>query len=851
MKLSLNWLNDYVKLEDLDTAEVVNRLTLATCEVEDASKTFDHLKGVVLARVESVAPHPDADRLQVCQVDVGSASLQQIVCGAANVRPGLWVALAKIGASLPGPGNQPITIQKAKLRGVESNGMLCSTTELGLEPVFGAGSGLWEIEQVLPDDCSKAGQALLDLWPLQDTVLDIDNKSITHRPDLWCHFGFARELAAIFGRKLKITDPAMLATNSKNLQVSRALPQKTIVCHKGAAHAYFGMHLSKIQVRPSPIWMRIRLQAIGQRPINNIVDASNYVMFESGQPNHAFDADSLKEKEIGVQLTGKDYPLPKIRTLDDNEYQVPADSIIITDGSGKKARAVALGGIMGGAGSAIQDNTCNLFLESATFPREKIRRTVSVSGLRTDSSQRFEKGQDPLKARAALQRLSALIAASLPELSLQSSPITGQLYSPKPAGKLQLKHSFLCDRLGFAIKPAVVKKILTGLGFALENDKGLWKIKVPHWRAWYDVTIPEDIVEEIGRIHGYDNITPLPPAVPLQASAPDRRRQLQHQLKRHLAELGYSETYNYSFASSGENRHFVPPDWQPVRLANPVFGDQPELRMSQIPGLLHQAHNNQDRFDAVKLFELGRIYYHSGRPLQKEAALSAGPLPVEIPALDILELIADQSTADGTDHATVNPMERTYQAMRAFQTRVLGLLETWCGEMQLAELPADQYAGFHPHSLAGIQSRLDPGFQFGTIALLHPQMAEQYQLKRPVFIARLDFNAIYEFSEKIRKMHRFTAPSVHPDSRFEISVLLDANEGSHRPVAIVRALQIPEIKRIDYLTEFHGATLPTGQKSVSYRFTCQKPDASIQNQELNQILDRIVAALKEQGFALR
>jgi phenylalanyl-tRNA synthetase beta chain len=488
MKLSLNWLNDYVDLSDVPVPELVDRLTLAVCEVEGVAETFAHLDQIHVAWIESLEKHPDADRLNVCRVRDGKHT-HQIVCGAPNVRAGMFAPLAVVGARLPRPEAEGefLEIKPAKLRGVASNGMLCSPGELGLTPLTGEVDGLIDLDS-LPGNTAgklKHGTPLTELLPLRDTVLDIDNKSITHRPDLWCHFGFAREIAGLYGKKL-IFDP--LSKRAKRQPGTDAkLPSKKIVIETGAAKAYYGRSLAGVQIGPAPLYMQARLINVGQRPINNVVDASNYVMLELGQPNHTFDAKTLKSdtvtvalanaaaRPVGGKTSAKDktksqtggasaFKRKSFTTLDGQAREVPENTILILDGpAGAHATPVALGGIMGGETSGVGDATTELFLESATFPRERIRPAIARLGLRTDSAQRFEKGQDPAKAKPALDRLAELIAESCPEL--RQGKTTGASPEKEQRNKITVPLSFLRARLGFDVTEKLVMDILTRLNF--------------------------------------------------------------------------------------------------------------------------------------------------------------------------------------------------------------------------------------------------------------------------------------------------------------------------------------------------------------------------------------------------
>ena len=624
MKLSIDWLNDFVSLENLTTEELVHRLTMSTCEVEEVIEAFSHLTAIKIARVERVEKHPDADRLSVCTVDAGQKAPLSIVCGAPNVRAGMLVAFAPIGARLPRE-NDFLEIKPTTIRGVRSDGMLCSAAELGTEEITGSVDGLLDLA---PLGSAQPGQPLTGVLPLTDTILEIDNKSITHRPDLWCHLGFAREIAAIFGLKLSF-DPLAKMEAAATARLSRPaqklkpparnakLPERTIEIEEGAADAYYGACLAGVRIGPSPLWIQARLLNVGQRPINNVVDASNYLMFEIGQPNHTFDLEALSGESISVCKNQGPHSLKRYTTLDGIERVLPQAAILIRDGD-RSGPVVALGGVMGGETSGVGASTTSLFLESATFPREHIRRTLSATALRTDSAIRFEKGQDPAKAKPAIERLAALISESCPETRI--GKITGSSPRGPKRNPISVSLAFLRSRLGFDISADEVSNILGRLNFELaKNGTGaalVFKLRAPSYRSRHDVSIPEDIVEELGRMHGYDNIEPRAPLVAADSIPINRETELRNQLKRALASAGFTESYGYSFVPKSDNDLAGTPG---LALKNPVFQDRPEMRGTLLPGLLRQAASNQDRFDSVRLFELGRTY-HKGRHYSKQLA---------------------------------------------------------------------------------------------------------------------------------------------------------------------------------------------------------------------------------------
>ncbi len=861
MKLSLNWLNDYVNLRDLDVAELVERLTLSVCEVEGVEHVFENLDRVYVAEVLKVDKHPGADRLSLCEVRNGE-KLHKIVCGAKNVRAGMFVPLAVVGAKVKSRTGDPMEIQPAKIRGVASNGMLCAPAELGLEGIAGEVDGLLDLQTLPGLEQPISGTPLTDALPLKDTILDIDNKSITHRADLWSHFGFAREIAAIYGRKLKY-NPLNDRNKKVKIKTNAKLPSKKIEIEKGAAKAYFGRHVAGVEITASPLWMQARLMNVGQRPINNVVDASNYVMLELGQPNHTFDARTLKDSVVLVGTNGKSAKVKKFQTLDGEEREIPDGTILIFDGKDGK-RPVALGGIMGGEESGVSDDTGELFLESATFPRELIRPAIAKIGLRTDSAQRFEKGQDPAQAEPALDRLVELLALSCPQL--EQGKTTGSAPEKARKNTVNVSLDFLRRRLGFDIDAGLVQDILGRLHFDVTVSGGSakkkkaakkksakvksgpgdvkFKITAPTYRSQYDISIPEDIVEEIGRVYGYDNIAPQPPAAVVKPAPRNRERTFTNSLKRTAAAAGgFSETFGYSFAGTADNEAFRPArDTAALPLANPVFADRPELRLSQLPGLLHQAAGNQDRFDDVRLFEVGRIYF------KKPADVRKPVLAAENKRASFVHLPAGES--DSKDKSLDARPE--LEALLDFRRWFGDFLSEHCGggRFVLAE-SLDQGAPGWLHPGAALAIVNGDGALLGHAGLLHPLASDYYELKRPAIVADLDMEALFAAGEAARHVITYAPPSIFPDSLFEFTVVMDEQQGTHVPVDLIKELALPEIRAVRFLTVFRGGTLPEGKKSASYEVRAARDGGTLTGEELQQLLAKIIEKMEAAGLPLR
>lgn len=863
MKLSLNWINDYTDLSNISTGELVNRLTLSTCEVDGVEETFAHLDQIVAARILDIKKHPDADKLSICTVDAGTLGVLKIVTGAKNVKAMTVVALAPIGAKIPKPDGESLEIKQAKLRGEDSYGMLCSAGELGLEKILGEHDGIMILEDPGTEPMEEAihkspnsvkpGTRLSELFPVHDTVLDIDNKSITHRPDLWCHFGFAREIAAVFRLKINY-DPL----EKVKLKEHKNLPEKEIVIEEGAAKAYFGLHVTGTRVEETPLWMKARLAAIGQKSINNIVDVSNYVMFELGQPNHAFDARTLKTGTITVARNGLHKKIQQFTTLDEETRPLPKDSIMILDGDAKTGEMVALGGIMGGLHSSIAPDTTDLFLESATFPRERIRRTISSMQLRTDSSQRFEKGQDPLKAKPALARMVELLQETCPHL--KAGVVTGSEPEGPVQNKIEITLEYLRERLGFRIKEKEVEDILGRLHFDVksgENKKGeiRFKLKAPTFRSQYDITIPEDIVEELGRIYGYDNIEPSPSLAPVISLNVNLERVLERNLKNFFIHNGhYHETHNYSFARPDDNEIF---GMTGLKILNPIMKDMDRMRLSQIPGIIRQAAGNQDRFSDVRLLELGRIYV-------KDPGLKKNEIAVEqkhATMIHVPPFVREKGIHQDESYlfkAFLNLRELIEEYLRetagAFHIRFIEDAgkkpEVDAGKRESVYDALRSTPYLHPGCAVKFVS--DASEKIIAVAgILHPSFEKRYDLKRGAIVAQIYVDDIFPLFDVHRKRTDYAPPSVFPDSTFELSLVMNSDDSTAAPVDIIRSLNIPELRKVDLLTVYRGEPLPEEKKSASFEVTCGRNNGTLSGDELQTIMDRMIEALAEKGFPLR
>jgi phenylalanyl-tRNA synthetase beta chain len=767
LKFSYNWIREFVDGLDCAPGALEKLITMKTAECEGIEVTGALLDRACAALVESVEPIPNSHNRQAI-VDAGRYGRKTVVCGAPNCRPGLVTAYAPIG--------------KKVIQGIESDGMLASGAELGINRDH---SGVLELE-------SQVGAPLPGCVP--DSIIEIDNKSITHRPDLWGHLGMAREVAAILGHTLK--DPVradLLPTGPAAIELQI---QDLTLCPR-----YSALVFEDVTVQPSPLWLQYRLAAIGLNPINNIVDMTNYIMAELAQPMHAFDADLLKGGAIFVRPAK---PGERFRALNEEEYSLDPSNLVIADAGG----AIALGGVIGGLDSAITEKTTRVVLESANFQAASIRKTSSAIKLRTDASMRFEKSQDPANTVRGIARAIELLI----ELSPGIRPLGGIADQKKdfiPRPPIDLPLDWLARKLGRAIDPSEVSRILQRLAFGVtEANRGVFTVTVPSWRATKDITIKDDLVEEVGRMVGYDSITPQAPLVPAAVPRENTERRFQHEARQVFADLGFTESYNYSFLSEETVRAFGFDPAAHIRVANPIASDQALMRASLLPGLWRNVTENLKHREAFRIFEIGLEIHKRSQSL-----------PDEVPhlAAAIYERHGDGSPA-------------LFEIRRAAECLLPGA----------QACPAPPRSFEHPARAADLLWR---GETAGRFFELHPSLLEA---GRAAFLD-LDLRVVERLAAADKK---YIPIRRYPSSAFDLSVICGLREQVGKLQQLI-AHHASLLESIEYLRQYTGAPLKDGQKSVSFRITLSSLDRTLSSEEVSSVRDEIIAAMKLQGYELR
>lgn len=576
MYISINWIKDFVDLDGLDVREIANKFTLSCAEVEDVIEKGKDISGIITARIESVSNHPNSKKLHILEVNTGKEKLQ-IVCGAPNVRVGMVTALATIGAQIG-----DIKIGKASLGGVDSYGMCCSIKELGLGE---DNSGIWDL-----GDNTEIGVDLKKLFPIEDTLIEVDNKSLTNRPDMWGHYGIAREIAAITGRKLK-EYPIDNADYSK-------LPNLNIKVDSSSCHRYSALRMENISKNVSPMAMQIRLYYCGMRAISLLADLTNYIMLELGQPMHSFNG--AKVESVLVHDVDNDTPF---KTLDGVERTLPAGTMVIDLNS----EIGAIAGIMGGLSSEIESDTSSTFLESATFDAVKVRKTATALGLRSEASARYEKSLDPEMTVTALRRYAYLLK-SIDSGAKVVSNITDEYKYKYPHIEIDIDKAYIDRYIGVDIPKQRILDILISLGFKVTAKAENFHIDVPSYRATKDISIKADIVEEIARVYGYDNIKAKPILQPVELTKLSKDIVRDYDVKYALADkYNMHEIHSYIWEDSAINKTLGIETKSYIRLVNSLQKDNDDIRSTMSPTIIRALLQNKRYADEVGLFEVGHI----------------------------------------------------------------------------------------------------------------------------------------------------------------------------------------------------------------------------------------------------
>lgn len=805
MRVSYNWLKQYVSL-DLSPVELADKLTMAGLEVDSVEYLAEGIENVVVGRILAVERHPNADKLLICTVDAGPhGEALQIVTGAANVAPGQLVPVALEGAVLPGN----FKIKKANFRGVPSYGMLCSAEELRINPSLLNPKDREGI-MILGDD-AEPGMPVTEYLGLEDYVLEIE--LTPNRADCLSMMNVAREVAAISGSALHL--PSMDLN-----QLEGSLPCSVHIEAEDLCSRYVALMVENVKLGPSPRWMQQRLMASGMRPINNVVDVTNYVMLETGQPLHAFDYDTIQGRKIIVRRA---YPDERMLTLDGVERRLDPDMLLIAD----ENRAIGVAGVMGGLETEITDATKTVLLESAHFDNVSIRNTSRKLGLRSEASSRFEKG---VNRDGCL--FAAIRAVRLMEEIGAGTVTMGKIdVYPRPwvAPKITLRTKRTNQILGTSLSQTEIKDLIGRLNFTLvaEDDASMTYL-IPSYRQ--DIAREIDLIEEVARLYGYNKI---PVTMPLSDMSPEQSKPLQsleEDVKNLAVNLGLTEVVTYSFINPNSWDKLSLPENHPwrhtVKIANPLSEDQSVMRTSLLPGLLSAAERNFSRRQQnVAIFEVGRVYYPGQEPLPDER-------------LQLGILVSGQSNP-----GWAWPVQQfDYYYLKGM---IEQLLESIVGEVVSYE-PLRDHPVFHPGRAAAVvyQNQV-----IGAFGELHPEVQDNYDFSQRVYVAYLDLVDLCAIG---RKKVRFKPIPKFPSTERHVAILLPDQVSAATIGVIIKEIGGNLVKSYELFDVYKGPQIPEGWKSLAYGITYQHPERTLTDEEINRLHEEIKAAIKERlGAQLR
>lgn len=805
MKISLKWVRDYVDLPE-DAEEIARRLTMAGLEIEGIHRQAAALEGVVVAQVKEAQPHPNADKLQVTQIDAGRGTPLQVVCGAKNFKVGDKVPLAMVGASLP----NGMSIGEASLRGVPSSGMLCSSKELGLSS---DSAGLLILDPEL-----KIGAPLSEVLGLDDVIFEVN--VTPNRPDALSHLGIARELSVLFGTPLKVPEVKIAESGSPAASKIQVKIEDPVRCPRYAARV-----IENVTIGPSPRWIAERLEACGMRAINNVVDVTNYVMLECGQPLHGFDLEHVGGSQIVVRTARAG---EKMTTLDGKERALSEDDLLVADAE----RGQVIAGVMGGADSEVSEKTRHVLLEAANFQASSVRRSSKRHALHTESSHRFERGADVQAIDFAIHRAAALIA------ELGKGTVTPGLVDVYPKRieprRVTLRFAYVSELLGVEIPEAESRRILEMLGFKKESEKAgevMWI--VPTVRV--DVDRAEDLIEEIARVRGYNNIPNRLPRGLAELAPEPASSDVERRIRQALSGVGIDEAVNYAFVAP-QLLSALGDEGPYLTVKNPLSVEQSVMRSTVLAGLVENLQRNvRHQSRTVRLYELAKSFHRDPeggqgtRPATRERRVVAG-------------LLWGAREVRGWTAAQKDVALDFYDAKGAVEA-VLSVINIRGAQyVAVRDVPA-----LHPRAAAEVRD--GEGRVLGVVGQLHPRASRALEVPAETFVFELDLDAL-EASARL-------VPQASPLPRFpavlrDLAVVVPHEQHSEDLRKIILEIGAPLVEDAMIFDVYTGHPVPEGRKNLAYAIRYRAADRTLTDQEVVSAHQRIVDEVnKRVGGTLR
>lgn len=785
MFLSMNWISDFVDLSGLDKMDLIRKFSLSTAEVENEIffKGSD-FSGIVVAEIKDIQNHPKSEKLHLLKVDIGEAELVDVVCGAPNVRLGMKTAFAKVGAKLG-----EIEISPRPLAGYMSNGMCCSEKEIGISD---DNSGIMDITDEVAN-----GTDLKDLYEIDDIVFEVDNKSLTNRPDLWGHYGIAREFASLAGRELKPLPQVDLSQYDN-------LPKVDLKIEDNLCQRYSCLQVANITKNTSPVNMRIRLYYCGMRGINLLADLTNYLMLEMGQPMHAFD--SRKVEKIRI----KRFPEPfTFRTLDGIDRNIDENTLMICNDN----TPVAIAGIMGGLDSEIVEDTTTLTLESATFNAASIRKSTVRLAHRTDASNRYEKCLDPEMTVPAIARFVNLLMSIDPDAQVVSA-LTDEYAFRYPTVTLDFDKAFIDKYTGIEIANDTIVNTLNSLGFKASNDGDKFTVEVPSWRATKDVTIKADIVEEITRIYGYDNFDIHTAAAPLYPVRAKAEKTVEDRIKDMLVHrYSLHELHSYVWQYYDEYKALGMEIEDNIKLAGATNPNIETIRKSIIPTQLCQVKTNTNFSTDFGVFEIGRT----------------------VDGLKDDGLCNERKKLCITLYSKTKSLETLYVELAT----MLSVISDNIKHKALTFVPMEATLSYeHPRNLNEVSC---DGVVLGKIGVVHPTVSKKIDKKAAIVFAEIDVPAFTEITDA--GIH-YQEPSRFPEMEIDLSFMSETFAPIGKAIADANCSLIKDVAVVDTYRDENG-------KSITTRMTFSHPERTLTTEEVMEVANSIIDALSKDGIALK
>lgn len=806
MKVSLNWLKDYVNIpENMDLKQLAYDLTMSTVEVENVTELARQFDKIVVGEIKEVLPHPNADRLRVCKVDIADGEIHDIVCGGSNLAAGMKVVVAKPGSFVRWHGEgEPVEIKNTKLRGVASYGMICASVELGLDELFPAGEEA-EIMDISAFG-APAGTSLAKALDLDDVILEIDNKSMTNRPDLWGHYGIAREISALYDLPLTRFEPFAsgdVAAFPVSIEDADRCPR------------YIGVKMEGIYVKPSPFLMQSRIWRVGMRPINALVDITNYVMLAVGQPTHVFDSDNISDY-ISVRRATQG---EELLLLNDKTLKLTSDDLVISDSEG----AVALAGVMGGAKDSVLSTTQKVILEVANFEASGVRRTALRYDNRTEASSRYEKAIDPERCDLALSMAMDLFGKIYP--TLQVTAFADNFPKKLKRAELDVELDWLNRRLGKMISNDDISQKLGLLGFDLNFTEDSMHIVVPSWRSTGDVSIKADIMEEVARMYGYENFEPTSIVTSFEGAINQLEMDLLRRIKEYLAfRCGIQEVFTYPWMKDEfvsailQNREGV------LKLSTPPAPDESYIRSSLLPNLCRAVVDNERYYNEFNIFEEAQIF-------------------------------KDENYSSVYDTREALPMQR-----RNIAAAFAGNLENVQGLFRLAKGVVENMPRMTHMENFTFRRQEKPVWAdetvwlniyigetaVGDLALLSRKSSMAAGIKNlAVVFFELDADALKPLQSRTNE---FTHLAEYPMIDYDLSMLFDMNTKWEeiRDTILKKKNNESFLQDVCFVDEYKGSQIPTGKKSVTVRLTIGSNSKTLKSEEIEKCANSVVKQLTKE-----